>query len=196
MKQLFFLTVLGLTVVGCNRSDLPQVKTDDTVQVTPSDPDHAEIPLVRLQGDQVSTLPSDHLANKDYIAVYYSASWCPPCKFFTPELVRFYDKAIQVYDNFEIILFSNDYEQEAMENYMLSDQITFPALAFEEISSSSLIDYAAEGIPYLVVLDREGNQVLPQTDHSGYVDPTEVLNAFNQLLMHKGKLKPKGYSQR
>ena len=42
------------------------------------------------------------LAEKKYTLFYYSASWCGPCRSFTPKLVRFYNRKKKA-NNFEII---------------------------------------------------------------------------------------------
>lgn len=47
---------------------------------------------LRLNKDHVNT--SDHLDNNDieFICLYFSAHWCPPCQTFTPQLIDFYNK--------------------------------------------------------------------------------------------------------
>ena len=47
-----------------------------------------------------------HLHNK-IVCLYFSASWCPPCRRFTPELIKFYNKYHRS-KNFEIVFISRD----------------------------------------------------------------------------------------
>ena len=49
-------------------------------------------------------VPSSTLKNK-YIGLYFSASWCGPCRSFTPELIKFRN---QHAENFEVVLVGGD----------------------------------------------------------------------------------------
>ena len=61
---------------------------------------------------------NEALQDKEIIAFYFSAHWCPPCRIFTPVLVDFYedirDKELPV----EVIFVSYDTSEEAMFDYM------------------------------------------------------------------------------
>jgi nucleoredoxin len=57
------------------------------------------------------------LKNADVVALYFSASWCPPCKTFSPILREFYLAAAK--DNgLEIVYISSDREVESFEEYV------------------------------------------------------------------------------
>lgn len=47
-------------------------------------------PLVDRDGEE--HLHEDAIVGKKSIALYFSASWCKPCKEFTPRLVEMYNK--------------------------------------------------------------------------------------------------------
>jgi nucleoredoxin len=51
------------------------------------------------------------LRNKT-VLVYFSAHWCPPCRRFTPELVKFYNDLLLKRTDFEIIFASSDRSEE------------------------------------------------------------------------------------
>ena len=60
-------------------------------------------------------------ARKAYVAFYFSAHWCPPCRGFTPQLVSVY-KAIQERlgkgeGSLEIIFVSSDRDEDAYKEY-------------------------------------------------------------------------------
>ena len=48
--------------------------------------------LLNIDGESVS---SDQLKNK-YIGLYFSASWCGPCRKFTPRLVEFRNRFLSL----------------------------------------------------------------------------------------------------
>src|SRR6266571_1608444 len=61
------------------------------------------------------------LAGVKYWAFYYSASWCPPCRAFTPVLVDFYRGFKPSHPEFELIFVNDDRNESAMLSYMKSD---------------------------------------------------------------------------
>ena len=65
-----------------------------------------------------SSVPVDEtaLANKKLIAFYFSAEWCGPCRKFTPQLVAYYNRVAPEHPEFEIVFYSSDRSQSAMEN--------------------------------------------------------------------------------
>jgi nucleoredoxin len=65
------------------------------------------------------------------VALYFSASWCPPCKTFSPRLIDFYLAAAK--DNgLEIVYVSSDKTVESFETYVSAvDDITTFNLAMK-----------------------------------------------------------------
>lgn len=137
--------------------------------------------LVRLSEDQMVDA-SDALEGKDLIAVYYSAHWCPPCRQFTPKLSEFYDEASKEYPNFQLVFMSSDKSADAMKEYMEWGSMNFPAVKFDEREDSGLMKFAARGIPYLVVLDAEGNQVLGKAPGESWQSPAITLANLKKML--------------
>jgi nucleoredoxin len=137
--------------------------------------------LVRLDGGELVPA-SNALEGKEYVAVYYSAHWCPPCRKFTPELSAFYDKASGEHPNFQLVFMSSDRGADAMKEYMEWGEMNFPAVRFDEREDSGLGKFAARGIPYLVVLDAEGNQVLGKGPGESWKPPQQTLEELKNLL--------------
>lgn len=57
------------------------------------------------------------LKDKAVVALYFSASWCPPCKTFSPLLREFYNAAAK--DNgLEVVYVSSDKDVASFEDYV------------------------------------------------------------------------------
>ena len=71
--------------------------------------------LINSNGRKIDTKTA--LQGKKLVAVYYSASWCGPCRGFTPNLVKFY-KQVAKSNGLEVILVGSDRKKKDMMNYM------------------------------------------------------------------------------
>lgn len=132
--------------------------------------------LVSLQGGKLAPLPADKLAGVKYYAIYYSAHWCPPCRAFTPELVKAYDSLKAAHPEFELIFVSSDEDADAMLGYMTEEKMRFPAVRYDQAQSLPATKrYAEEGIPNLVFLTAEGEVLSSSFVKGEYVGPQKVL---------------------
>ena len=141
--------------------------------------------LVRLVDGKLKRVASDSIGSKEYYAIYYSANWCPPCRKFTPKLVEFYNNAIDHHDNIEIIFVSSDQNEEKMEQYMKKADMRWLALDFdkkENKSSKKLTGFVGQGIPHLVVVDKNGKVLSDSVVDGEYVGPYKVLDDFKEIL--------------
>ena len=112
--------------------------------------------LVKLEGDGFQKAV---IAEKprEYYVFYYTASWCGPCRNFTPTLVEWYNENKN--ENFELILISSDRNPEAMESYAKKNQMLWPQLAFDkvrEFKDAFRAKHGVRGIPTLIVCDPKG----------------------------------------
>ena len=114
--------------------------------------------LINAKGKKVEA--STALKGK-MVAVYFSASWCGPCRGFTPQLVDFY-KSVAKKENIEIIFVSLDKEDKAMMNYMKKDKMPWLAIPFDAEERTNLQKtLRVAGIPHLIVFDSEGKMISP-----------------------------------
>jgi len=141
--------------------------------------------LVRLENGVLKQVEGDTISSKDYYAIYYSAHWCPPCRRFTPKLVEFYNEAIGHHDNIEVIFVSSDRSEKKMQEYMVESGMRWLALDFDKKgnkSSEKLTGYVGNGIPHLVVVDKNGKVLSDSVVDGAYVGPYKVLEDLVEML--------------
>ena len=99
---------------------------------------------------------SSSLKNK-YIGLYFSASWCGPCRSFTPELIKFRNEHAE---NFEVVLVGGDGSPKAQSKYI--KKYNMPWLAMEnqsEEAKAASKNLQVQYIPYLVILAPDGRVI-------------------------------------
>lgn len=139
--------------------------TTDARSEVMGDPDAARFPykpksVPEILGDDVKisvaasggeTTIGELRAANDYIGLYFSASWCGPCKKFSPTLSRWY-KAHKDAKKFDIIFVSSDEDAGSMDTYYGSmpwKALPFAARGAKEDLSKAI---GVEGIPTLAFI--------------------------------------------
>lgn len=88
------------------------------------------------------------LGGKEFVLLYASAHWCPPCRKFTPMLANWYRT---VRDHVEIVFLSADHDEDGFSSYFKSHP--WMAVDFDDDARESLMAaIKVSGIPRLVVL--------------------------------------------
>ncbi|XP_054823081.1 probable nucleoredoxin 1 [Prosopis cineraria] len=107
--------------------------------------------LVRNNGDQVQI---ESLKGKK-VGLYFSGSWCGPCRRFTPTLVELYNE-VSPKGDFEIIFVSADEDEDSFKGYF--SKMPWLAVPFSDSDTRSSLDqlFQVQGIPHLVILDENG----------------------------------------
>lgn len=139
--------------------------------------------LVELRKGSLAPVPATQLNGTKYVALYYSAHWCPPCRGFTPELVAAYAKIKASHPEFELIFVSSDSSAPDMQKYMSTYNMLWPAVAFSKIGSIPALARPAHerGIPNLVFMDANGKELAVSYSPSGdYLGPRQVLAKINK----------------
>jgi len=119
------------------------------------------------------------LANKEVIAVYFSAHWCPPCKQFTPILKEFFEEAKD--DSFIIIFVSSDRDEASMKSYF-AEHGDYLACPFgSELVGALKKNCNVTGIPSLAIVDKTGT-MLHQGGRSDVGEgPVKALKKWKEL---------------
>ena len=138
--------------------------------------------LVLWNGRELERFDASALKAKKYLAVYFSASWCGPCRQFTPRLVGWYKQQQAELDKFDVIFVSQDNSKEEMLEYMKQDGMPWPALRFANAGSSALEKYSGRGIPCLVVIDQQGKVLFHSYKGEEYLGPSKVIKDLEGLL--------------
>lgn len=139
--------------------------------------------LLALDGKKLAPFDASPLANKKFLAVYYSASWCGPCRKFTPDLVKWYNHNKSKSALFELVFVSADRSADQMKEYMVADKMPWPAMDFASIKMGNpIVGKGGPGIPSLVVFDASGKLVAESYVNGEYVGPRHVLQDFDKLL--------------
>jgi len=89
------------------------------------------------------------------LGLYFSAHWCPPCKAFTPELAKTYNKVKSDGKKFEIIFVSSDRDQASFDEYL--GEMPWLAIPFENRKLKADLSEAFDvsGIPSFHIIDSE-----------------------------------------
>ncbi|KAJ0631281.1 putative protein-disulfide reductase [Helianthus annuus] len=109
----------------------------------------AELCLILLEVVAISTLKGKK------VGLYFSASWCPPCQRFTPNLVDIYNELV-VKGDLEIVFVSADEDEESFTGYF--SKMPWLAVPFSDSETREALDkcFKVSGIPHLVFLDESG----------------------------------------
>ena len=130
---------------------------------------------VILNGEGAELSRSEALKDK-HLALYFSASWCTPCKRFTRELVKTHAGIKAKRDDFEIVFVSGDRDEKSFKDYF--KQMPWLALPFDEERFEALSShFDVEGIPTLVLLDPQGKVITAK----GVQHPSDLTSLASAL---------------
>lgn len=97
------------------------------------------------------------------VALYFSASWCPPCRLFTPKLLQTYQELHELQQDdkshLEVVFVSRDRDEESFDAYFA--KMPWLAVPFSDSQSIQrlLSQFKVNGIPNLVILGAETGEI-------------------------------------
>ena len=139
--------------------------------------------LVYLEGSALAPVPQTPLAGIRYVAFYYSAHWCPPCRAFTPKLVSAYKSIKAAHPEFELVFVSSDQDEGSMKTYMSETSMPWPAVRFDQKDNVRTLQRPGNesGIPNLVFMTADGKELATTYTSSGtFTGPGAVLAAIQK----------------
>ena len=138
---------------------------------------------VLRDGKLVGFDPAERSEPEVYL-VYFGAQWCGPCRQFSPELVRTYERLNQeAPDYFELVFVSSDRDSDEQLKYVREVGMPWPVVKFSALGRVEPLErWAAKGIPNLVAVTREGDLILHSYRGDEYLGPRSVLQQFTELL--------------
>jgi len=113
-----------------------------------------------------------------YIAIYFSAHWCPPCRGFTPKLAEIYKKFKESHarkDDFEVVFVSSDRSQEDFDEYYKE----MPWLAQPwggDLKKKLSKKFKVQGIPTLVIVDGSSGKLVTGNGREAVTEDPECAN--------------------
>lgn len=137
--------------------------------------------LLRYANGKPQNVGAEALAGVKYYALYYSASWCGPCRAFTPDLVQAYRELKPAHPEFELIFISGDNSAGDMLAYMREDKMPWLAVKYDR-REQQMVDYSGPGIPCLVLVDAKGRVLADSYRGETYLGPQQVLEATRRIL--------------
>jgi len=113
--------------------------------------------LINKSGKEVNA--SKELGSK-IVFLYFSAHWCPPCRYFTPKFAEEYNTLKKDQRNVEVIFVSSDRSTEDWKEYY--GEMPWLALDFDqrELKDSLGNTFECKGIPYLVWLNPKTGEII------------------------------------
>ncbi len=138
--------------------------------------------LVVFSGGDFTDIAKNSFTPRKYYAIYTSAHWCPPCRGFTPKLVKFYTTMQESHGQlFDVIFCSRDKTGGEMATYMDEFKMPWPAIRYNK--RFMLKQYAANAIPCLVIVDGQGEILAHSYPEDGpRIGASAVLEKLRELL--------------
>lgn len=113
----------------------------------------ADFTLKTPEGNDVKL--SDYAGKGKYVLIDFWASWCGPCRNELPKVVKLYNKYKS--KGFEIVGVSLDKNKTDWEKGIKDLKITWPQMSDLKAWDSAVVPmYGIQGIPYTVLLDKDG----------------------------------------
>jgi Thioredoxin-like len=143
--------------------------------------------LVYWHEGTLNAFDDEALENKKLYLLFFSAFGSPQARRFTPKLIEYYNRVIPEHPELEVIFFSLDRSEFAMNTYISETKMPWPAIAYDKLASKQVIvKNLVRGVPCLILVD--GNGTVLSNNGGGPNDqgPEKVLADLDRILAHTG----------
>ena len=125
----------------------------------------------------------DGAQDAELYVLYFGASWCGPCRKFSPGLVRFVNESAGTNPRLAVMLMSGDEKDADMLEYMKEEKMPWPAMPLARLQKTPLfLSQSAGYIPHLVVMDRHGLVLASGLENGQYVGPERPFAELETLV--------------
>jgi len=134
------------------------------------------MPLVKLLGERLiaaggkAVTTREALGGASAVGLYFSASWCPPCRGFTPQLVESFTGSLQK-KGLKCVLVSRDRDAESFSAYF--SKMPWYALPYEDQTRNNDLGvrFGVQTIPNFTLVDPSGKTITTDARDEVVRDP-------------------------
>lgn len=124
-----------------------------------------------------------NLEDQKLFALYYGASWCGPCRQFSPSLVKYINSIAVANPKLTVVLMSNDEKDADMLKYMQEEKMPWVAMPMKAMQESPIVyGYLRGSIPQLTIVDRYGKVLADSWSGNQYVGPKPALVGLEKVI--------------
>lgn len=160
IRNTFSHTLASLVTVAIVALSIPPLVAAEPVPASAGASVAHLLPAV-LHDASGKKLQAETLEGK-IVGLYFSAHWCPPCRAFTPSLVKFRDENAD--KDFEIVFVSLDNSKGEKKKYIEQMDMKWPSIpgASSKVADALAQQFQIRGIPALIILAPDGSVITPQ----------------------------------
>ena len=120
--------------------------------------DHLKDDLVYWHEGSLVHFDDETLEKKKFYLLFFSAIWSKEGRQFTSQLADYYNRVHPQHPEFEIVFFSADRSQFAMENYVSQTNMPWPCVAYDKLQgkAGALAGSLTNKIPRLILAEASG----------------------------------------
>jgi len=143
--------------------------------------DHLKDDLVYWREGSLVSFDNEVLERKKFYLLFFSAIWSKQGSQLTAQLVAYYNRVHSDHPDFEIVFFSADRSEFAMENYVRQTKMPWPAVAFDkrEGKAGAFVQGMIHQIPRLILTENSGRILSDSGDNADF---NKVLADLDKIL--------------
>lgn len=187
LAPLALAALLAGTATVATRADDPMAAaTPATQPAAAAKPAKPSLVAAQFAGKTVDSSGKALKVNPaaEYYVLYYGAEWCPPCRAFSPELVKWHEGlSPEQRKQVEVVHVNADRTPAEMQAYMKKNNMAFPGVAAKVAEKIPLVaKHSPDGIPCTVVLKPDGTLMASSYKDGQYQGPMAPLEELNAAL--------------